>query len=305
MSESEQGQVVVIGSANRDYLIRLAHPPAPGETILAQGMTKSTGGKGANQAVAAARLGGDVVFVGRVGQDEDGEVVRTALRADGVDTSSLQDSQEPTGIALVSIDAQGENSIVVVPGANFDLTEQQVRSAVEECGPGSVIVLQAEIPTDLIEVAIAAAEERGIRVLLNLAPYTDLPGTALAPCDPLVLNASEAAALAGEDVDSVESARGVAAVLLQRARSVVITLGGDGAVWAAGADVQTVPAPAPERVVDTTGAGDGFVGATAYRLTQGDSLAQAVAWGSAVGSFAVSRPGAQASYPRPEDLPGR
>src|SRR5699024_9787538 len=223
-------------------------------------MTKSTGGKGANQAVAAARLGGDVVFVGRVGQDEDGEVVRTALRADGVDTS-LQDSQEPTGIALVSIDAQGENSIVVVPGANFDLTEQQVRSAVEECGPGSVIVLQAEIPTDLIEVAIAAAEERGIRVLLNLAPYTDLPGTALAPCDPLVLNASEAAALVGEEVDSVESARGVAGRLLQQARSVVITLGGDGAVWAAGADVQTVPAPAPERVADTTGAGDGFVGA--------------------------------------------
>src|SRR5699024_7077791 len=119
VSESEQGQVVVIGSANRDYLIRLAHPPAPQERARAQGRSKSTGGKGASQAVAAARMGGDVVFVGRVGRDEDGEVVRAALRADAVGTSRLQASQEPTGIALVSIDTQGENSIVVVPGANF------------------------------------------------------------------------------------------------------------------------------------------------------------------------------------------
>lgn len=302
MSHLGQGQVVVIGSANRDYLIRLANPPAPGETLLAEGMTKSTGGKGANQAVAAARLGGDVAFVGCLGADEDGRVVRAALQDDGVDTSQLLESGAPTGIALVSIDNDGENSIVVVPGANFALTEQQVRTAVAGCAPGSVIVLQAEIPTGLIEVAVAAAEEQGIRVLLNLAPYTDLPDATLAACDPLVLNASEAAALVGRAVDSVETARGVAEELLARARSVVVTLGGDGAVWAADGQVQTEASPAPEQVVDTTGAGDGFVGATAHRLTQGDSLAEAVRWGAAVGSFAVSRPGAQSSYPRPEDL---
>ena len=302
-SQNEAAPVTVIGSANIDYLVRVASAPAPGQTVLADGLRKAPGGKGANQAVAAARLGGTVAFVGCVGDDDDGAMLLRELRAEGVDSADVEIiSRQNTGLAIVAVDRFGENSIVVVPGANFALTETRVARVVRRAEPASLVVLQAEIDPRIIRTAVLAAGQIGARVVLNLAPFVRLPAEVLAQCDPLVVNESEATALLGTPVDSVASARAGAEQLGGAVRSVVITLGAQGAVWADADGGGTVAAPVPAEVVDTTGAGDAFVGALAVRLAQGATLADAVALGVTAGTFAVTREGAQSSYAMAADL---
>jgi len=294
--------ITVVGSANQDYIIRLEQAPKPGETVLAYGMRRQPGGKGANQAVAAARLGAAVRFVGCVGDDEDGARILRELRAEGIDTADIEIiAHTNTGLAMACVDESGENSIVVVAGANFALTEARVARVLKR-GTCGILVLQAEIQPRVIEAAVVAAVQTGFRVVFNLAPFVQLPGELLAACDPLVVNESEAAALLGRGVDGDDEAESAADDLSLRARSVVITRGARGAVWAAAGERGNVAAPPVGSVVDTTGAGDAFVGALCARLSHGASLADAVAYGVRAGSFAVQGDGAQSSYPMVGDL---
>ncbi|QDP97840.1 ribokinase [Microlunatus elymi] len=297
--------VIVVGSANQDYVIDSTGLPEPGETRLANGMKKLTGGKGANQAVAAARLGAAVHFVGAIGDDDDGRRMITALRDEGIDTEAVEVTDEPTGLALVNVLPGGENAITVVPGANFTVTADRAAEEVRRlAASGGVLVVQAEIPVNTIGAAVAAADEAGLRPVINLAPYTQLPDEVLALADPLVVNEVEAADMIGRIIRDIPEVLEAAAELVGRARSVVITLGGAGACWATADDSGHVAPPPVDEVVDTTGAGDAFVGGLARQLAESADLAAAVRYGVAVGTFAVTRAGAQPSYPTPEELEG-
>ena len=295
--------VLVIGSANLDYIVKVAAPPGPGETVLARTMIKHPGGKGANQAVAAACLGADVKFMGCVGDDDDGQQLLRALRVENVDTSAVEIvAGEPTGLALVSVFDNGENSITVVPGANHSLQPARVRRGISNDDRAShVIVLQAEVKLEIIDAAVSAAAGSH-RVVLNLAPYRAVSEQTLSACDPLVVNQSEAAAMVGFPIPDYETARRALAIIGRSVRSAVITLGGMGACWADGSGMGHVPAPSVDAVVDSTGAGDAFVGALAAEVASGSSLERATMIGVLAGTFAVTRFGAQASYPMRSDL---
>jgi ribokinase len=298
------GTVVVVGSVNADVIARVAAHPAPGETVLGDSLVVLAGGKGANQAVAAALLGARVALVGAVGDDEFAGPATETLRSAGVDLTALDVVAGPTGIALVTVAADGENSIVVVPGANGSVGRDAVAEHGHLVGAADVVVLQGEIPRDGIEAAARAA--RG-RVVLNLAPVLALDPEVLRLADPLVVNEHEArGALAilcagagpGNDADH---ARVAGELVAAGVRSVVVTLGPAGALVAVPRhEVVAVPAPAVT-VVDTTGAGDAFVGALAHRLAAGDGLVAAARLAARVGAYAVTGPGAQASYPSADD----
>jgi ribokinase len=298
--------IIVVGSANLDYIVRVPTPPGPGETVLARSLSKQPGGKGANQAIAATRLGGNVRFVGCVGDDADGALLLRELRSEGVDTTNVEIiNRGRTGLALVAVHDSGENSITVVPGSNFALTAERVEYVVARLAAeaaGAVMVVQAELLGDIIETAVGTASAAGARTILNLAPYQPLSAETLAVCDPLVVNETEASALVGWDVTDAASARRAAEQLRSVARSVVITIGAQGAYWADADSSCHVPAPAVDTVVDTTGAGDAFVGALATVLARGVPLDRAVQVGVAAGTFAVQSLGAQSSYPTPTDL---
>lgn len=303
---AQPAAVIVVGSANQDYIVRVPFPPGPGETVLAQSLLKQPGGKGANQAVAAARLRGNVSFIASIGDDADGAALLRELRSEGVDTSNVEIiNRSRTGLALVSVYDSGENSITVIPGANFQLSPERVTRAVDRLARDAgtaVIVVQAELVTGIITATVAAAARAGARAVLNLAPYQPLPAEVLAVCDPLVVNEAEASALVGWRVTDVSTAARAAAQLRAVSRSVVITIGAEGAYWADPSSCGHVPAPLVREVVDTTGAGDAFVGALASCLARGDSLRAAVQVGVLAGSFAVRSPGAQSSYPTLADL---
>jgi ribokinase len=295
--------VLVVGSANVDYIVKVSTPPGLGETVLARTMIKHPGGKGANQAVAAARLGADVKFIGCVGDDADGEQLLRALRVENVDSSAVEIvAGESTGLALVSVFDNGENSITVIPGANHSLQPARVKRGIaqnEEASP--VIVLQAEVKSDVIDAAVSAAAA-SCRVVLNLAPYRAVSQQTLAACNPLVLNQSEAAAMVGFAVPDFVAAERALAVIGKSVLSVVITLGALGACWADAGGMGYVPTPRVDAVVDTTGAGDAFVGALAVEVASGSSLERATMIGVLAGTFAVSRFGAQSSYPMRADI---
>lgn len=312
-------RIIVVGSANQDYLVRVPRAPRPGETTLSTGMTKQPGGKGANQAVAAARLGGDVHLVGAVGRDDDGATMLRGLTTDGVsiDDVHIVDHQ-PTGLALITVEEDGENSIIVVSGANTTVTADRAEQAVSRLArPGALVVVQGELSREVIQRSVAAAEASGARAIVNLAPFVDVPAEVLEVADPLVLNETEAGELLGEQLTDPTSAVDALDRLLAHSRSIVVTLGGEGAVWGArraggqgadGGDSSSehagghVAAEKVENVVDTTGAGDAFVGALAFALSRGDGLEEAVRLGARAGSFAIGGVGAQRSYARAADL---
>ncbi|MEV6035719.1 ribokinase [Nonomuraea sp. NPDC052116] len=281
--------IVVVGSANADLVVQVDRHPAPGETVLGSELAVHPGGKGANQAVAAARLGARVALLGRVGADGHGRLLRESMERDGVDLGHLHDTAAASGIAMIAVGPQGDNSIIVAPGANARLTEGDVLDAAPLLRSAPVVSLQLEIPLP----AVLAAARLARRAVLNLSPAVPVPDELLALCDPLVVNEHEAALLLGAPGEPDRQAR---ELLARGPRSVVITLGADGAVVAESGAVHAVPSP---RVVavDTTGAGDAFTGALAWRLAAGDPLARAAAFAARVGAAAVRRAGAQDSYP--------
>ncbi len=270
------GRVVIVGSINVDQIARVERHPKPGETVLAIAHQELAGGKGANQAIAAAAAGADVLMVGCVGEDDLGTAYRHRLAERGIDVTHVWASRsEPTGAAYITVDEDRENTIVVVPFAN-----QGVANGWPEHFPdlnaGDVVVLQLEIDLSAVRWAAERAHERGARVVLNIAPYADLPSSLLALADPIVANEHEALRLA-------DSGAG--------AGSLLVTMGANGAVW----DGQVVPAVevAPADVIDTTGAGDAFVGALAAALAAGASREEAMRAAAVAGADAVTYPGAQ------------
>ncbi|MFH5821216.1 ribokinase [Georgenia sp. AZ-5] len=308
----EQSQVVVVGSANADLVLDIDHRPAPGETILASDVVTTPGGKGANQAVAAGKVGGHVAFLGCVGDDDHGRLLRGSLAGAGVDLTGLRTVDAPTGTAIIAVTPDGENSIMVSPGANRHVTPAMLDGLRQVWSQAAVVVLQLEIPME--SVAAVATGAAG-RVLVNAAPAAPLPADVLAAADPLVVNESEARFLLGLDqalwVDIPDDGRGrdrlARDLLALGPRSVVLTLGAGGAMIADGTP-DTEPRPpewVPARrvtVTDTTGAGDAFVGALAVQLAGGASLREAVELATAVAAVAVTRRGAQTSSPTPEEV---
>jgi ribokinase len=289
--------VVVVGSVNADYVLRLHHRPAPGETVGDAILELHPGGKGANQAVAAARCGVSVSMVARVGADSIGRTRIEDLVGEGVDTTHIRVSADTlTGVAFVTLTPDGENAIAVAPGANACLCPSDIEEAGALIRTAKVLAVQLEVP---LESVVRAAELAGSNttLILNCAPYRPLPAHLLAKTGVLVVNEREGAALSGFALSSPDDARRAAAVMHEMGpRVVVVTLGANGAVVVAPGIEEYVPAPRV-RVVDTTGAGDAFVGAVAARLATCSSLLDAVAFGVAVGSATTETGGANAVVP--------
>ena len=285
--------VAVVGSVNADTSLHVARIPGPGETVLALGSRTSPGGKGANQACAVARAGARGVLVGAVGTDAAGTMLVAALGRRGVELDQLLRLPEvESGGATVLVDEAGENCIVVTGGANAALTPTQVSAGLDAVDDVGLVLTQGELSVACVEAAAGWAAAHDVRFVHNLAPYRPATPELLALCDPLVVNEHEAADLAsalGEDPDGTDA---LLALLAGRCRSVVITLGGDGAVYASAAGTGGRRSERVE-VVDTTGAGDAFVGAAAASLLTDDDLGRACAAGVAAGAAAVQHRGAQ------------
>lgn len=294
---AERGAVVVVGSVNVDYVLHVSRRPEGGETVAAARLELHPGGKGANQSVAVARLGAGVELIARVGDDAAGRGRVAELRAEGVGVALVSPtSGVPTGTAVILLTPDGENSIVVAPGANAALRAEDLDVGGGALDDAAVVLMQLEVP---LAVVARAAELAGpaTTVVLNAAPYRELPPELLARVDVLVVNQSEAGALVGRRVEGVEAARAVAAECRRLGpRAVVVTLGAEGAVAAGDGLELHVPAP-PTEVVDTTGAGDAFVGALAARLAAGRPLEDAVRVGVRVGSATAAHLGATPQLP--------
>ncbi len=265
--------VMVLGSLNLDLVTRVARHPAPGETVLGEGLERVPGGKGANQVVAAATAGVRAAMVGRVGDDDAGRAYLARLKKLGVDVRGVHvTAGSPTGHALIAVSHVGENTIVVIPGANGEVGEADL-GPIDALGPGDVLLAQLELPLDVVAAGVRNAAAHGVRVVLNVAPYAAMPADVLALADPVVANEHEAEQLADDGVAPP---------------SLLVTLGGAGARWG---DV-SVRSPRVE-VVDTTGAGDAFCGALAAALASGATDEDALRAAVAAGADAVTRPGAQ------------
>jgi ribokinase len=297
----DRPHLVVIGSANMDLVVRTEHIPAPGETVLGGAFVMVPGGKGANQAVAASRLGARVQFINRVGKDAFGDALLAALTQAGIDTqTTLRDADHPTGVALIGVDAQGQNAIIVAPGANHQVSSADVEAARESIAAADAIVLQLEIPLETVTYAIALAREVGTRVILNPAPvrHTDpLPDALLRQVDVLTPNEHEAASLLGRasphGMDWTWAAEQLRA---KGVGTVLITLGAEGCLAASAEGSFHLPAQ-PVPVVDTTAAGDCFTGALAVALGEGKDLEAAARFASYAAALSVTRMGAQPSLP--------
>ncbi len=294
-------EVFVVGSINQDFVLKVERRPEPGETVTNAELSTHNGGKGANQAAAASLLGASVALLGRVGDDEFGEPLVRALEEKGIDTALVRRLQgESTGAAFITVTPDGENAITVAPGANRALTRQDVDDASSSIREAKVLVAQMEVSPEIVGKAVEVSSSEGTRALVNLAPPFEVPKALLEKLDPLVVNEHEAAFLLGERVEGVDAALSAAPKLLTLGpRAVVVTLGASGAVFAYEESAGHVPAP-PAEVVDTTGAGDAFVGALAVKLARNASLEAATTYAARAGAAAVTREGAQGSLPTPE-----
>ncbi len=296
-------EVFVVGSINQDFVLKVERRPEPGETVTGAELSLHNGGKGANQAAAAALLGASAAILGRVGADDLGAPLLEALEEKGVDTNPVEAVEdESTGAAFITLTPDGENAITVAPGANRRVRPADVDAVSEAIQAARVLVAQMEVSPETVARAVEIAAACGVRPLVNLAPPMELSKETLSELDPLVVNEHEAAFLLGEKVEGVEGALSAAPELLALGpRAVVVTLGKAGAVYADGKDTDHVPSPEVE-VVDTTGAGDAFVGALAVRLARGGSLENAVSYAVRAGAAAVTREGAQGALPTPETV---
>jgi ribokinase len=299
MAQSTTPALLVIGSANTDMVVKARKLPGPGETILGGTFLMNPGGKGANQAMAAQQLGNSkVVFVTKVGDDIFGrEIIQGFMRA-GMDTQCMfKDPAAASGIALIGVDEQGENAIMVAPGANAHLTAGEVEIALGICPEAEWVLLQLEIPLDTVEKSIAACAQRGMKVVLNPAPAQTIDDEVLRQLYLITPNETEAEFLTGVKIIDPDSARTAARLLHAKGvQNIIITLGAQGAfLFNAEADL-LVPAPSVE-AVDTTAAGDVFNGALVVGLSEGMSLSDAIGFACQAAAISVTRLGAQSSIP--------
>lgn len=296
------GRIVVVGSINVDLVVRVATLPRPGETVLGGRFASVPGGKGANQAVAAARAGGHTTFVARVGDDSMGHAAIEAFRGEGIETDFITVTPHaPTGVALILVDAVGENSIAVAGGANDRLSFDDIERARPAIEAADVLLLQLEVPLEAVAHAVSMAQSAGTRVILNPAPARPLPAALLARVDILTPNETEGESLASQrhaPAPSAADADALAGTLLGLGpRAVILTRGAAGALVAAADDRTHVPAFSVEPL-DTVAAGDVFNGCLAVRLAEGLDLVAATRFAAAAAAISVTREGAQTSAPR-------
>ena len=303
VKEVTMPSIVVVGSSNTDMVVRVPHIPVPGETVLGGDFIVAAGGKGANQAVAAARLGATVFLVACLGEDTFGDNAIANFRREGIRTDYVvRYAEAPSGVALIFVGEEGENSIAVAPGANEHLSQAHLESAKKAIIESDVMLLELEVPLTTVSRAISMACQAGVRVILNPAPARPLSDELLAQVDIITPNESEASLLTGVGVTDLPSAKEAARALLRAGvGTVVITMGKRGALLTRDDDMVLVPGFAVE-AVDTTAAGDAFNGGLAWAWGRGMELDKAVRFANAVGALAVTKMGAQPSLPTFEEV---
>jgi ribokinase len=292
--------ITVVGSVNVDIIMSVPRLPARGETVLATDLIRSSGGKGGNQAAAAARAGSHTCLVARCGADQDGEILMASLRAAGVDVSLLVlDESEPSGLASIVVGPEGDNTIVVVPGANFRLSPEDVDRASSVIRDASVLALQLEVPVETVTYAAHMAREAGVKVMLNASPARAAPQELLRSADFLIVNEGELAMLTG--IGSPVNPETAAKLLVESGcPAVVVTLGQRGAMIATKGNLLEIAAPMVD-VRDTTGAGDAFAGNLAAALDRGDDVQTAGVFACYAAALSVTRSGAQTALPSREE----
>jgi ribokinase len=299
-----QSHIVVLGSLNMDLVANTARLPMPGETITGEGFTMIPGGKGANQAIAVSRLGIPCRMVGRVGKDSFGENLIQSLQDNQVDSCGvLKDESVHTGVAMIAVDDQGENQIIVIPEANGKLDETDVERLRPHLEGAAFLLLQLEIPLAVVEAAVELAQQMGVKVILDPAPAQPLPFTLYHNIDIITPNAVEAEQLVGFAVTDTDTAQ-QAAMQLQKqgVNTVMITLGQQGVYCANGKESFFVPAFDIDPIIDTVAAGDAFNGGLAVALCRGMNLQRSIICGSAAGALTVTHAGAQSALPSYEHL---
>lgn len=289
-------KILVIGSSNTDITVRPYRIPKPGETVLCDGFVMGPGGKGANQAVAAKRLGGDVSFYCKIGRDIFGRNALEHYRSCDLDTSGIMYSGKSSGVALITVDSKAENSIIVASGANGDITAEDISGLEESIARAGILLMQLEIPLDAVVKAAEIAWKAGTMVILNPAPAADLPAELFRFVSLLIPNETEASSLSGIDItDEVSAMEAVNVLKNKGVGNVIITMGSKGAMLCDG-EVRLVPAK-KVKAVDTTAAGDTFCGAVCVALSEGRSLEEAVRFATIASSLSVQKLGAQDSIP--------
>ncbi|MDW3647772.1 MAG: ribokinase [Bacteroidia bacterium] len=294
-------KVLVIGSSNVDLIMQIDRLPRPGETITGGVFTQVMGGKGANQAVAAVRAGASTAFISCLGNDDFGNSMEAAFKKDGLDISCISRSNSSSGTALISIDKQGENSISVAPGANFDLSPDDIDRAEELINSAELVLFQCEIHPRSLEYAIDFCYQRGKKILLNLAPAISLTEESLKKVDILILNETEAEFLSGMKVTKLQEAQESALILKKYSDTIIITLGTKGAYINGESFSGHIPA-FKVTAIDTTAAGDVFCGAFAAALTSGLNLQESVQFAAAASALSVTKLGAQPSIPKKSEI---
>ncbi|HTC74931.1 MAG TPA: ribokinase [Edaphobacter sp.] len=297
-------RVTIMGSYVADVAFRIDRLPTWGETRMGQFFQLGPGGKGSNQAVAAARAGANVAFISKLGPDPFGDMARTMYRKEGIDTQYIFASPNPTGAAAILIDAaRGENAIVIVPGACFELTPAEIDQATALIASSSIFVAQLELPILTVEHGLRLAHTNGVLTILNPAPAATLPAAIYPLCDYLTPNETEATALTGIPVSDLASAEEAASFLLALGvRNVILTLGAQGALIKTPTLTRHIPAVNAGPVVETTGAGDAFNGGLATALAEGMNLPEATQFACAVAGISVTRPGTAPSMPHRSEI---
>ncbi len=295
--------IVVVGSSNTDMIVRVERIPRPGETVIGGVFSTAAGGKGANQAVAAARAGGKVALVGRVGWDMFGDQALEGFDRDGIDTRHMvRDEGAPSGVAFIVVDSRGENSIAVASGANANVSPADAEAARELIEGAEILLMQLEIPLETVRAAAEAAAAQGVTVILNPAPAQPLDDAFLRCVSILTPNETEAELLTGIPVEDEASAARAADALRARGVDIVLVTRGSGGVFAAAPEFRGNIPCFPVDCVDTTAAGDVFNGALAVALSEGRDLREAVRFASAAAAISVTRLGAQPSAPKREEI---
>ena len=295
--------IMIIGSINMDLVTKVDHIPKVGETILGTSFSQIPGGKGANQAVAVARLGASIKMIGKVGHDSSGEILLNKLREDNVGTQYIaSDSNEPTGTALITVEESGDNSIVVVPGANFDINVEDVNVAIDEIVKSKIIISQLEVPIEIVSHTFKKAKEAGVFTILNPAPAAKLNRDLISCIDLLTPNETELELLSGITINNEEDIIEASNVLItQGIKQIIVTLGAKGCMYI---DKDKHKRYSSNKVnpVDTTAAGDSFTAAIAVAMSEGKTIDEMIEFASKVGALTVTKFGAQSSLPYREEV---